>query len=217
MGERQNVREIRITIANEIKRSPIFRDHLGQNASNTYGWPICEFRRYIPTYPLAVLEVFRHFNFFSRNFLPAESDLFDLLGEERVDRIIIEEKRRLFGSVTLKCKNCNADTSLFSTFTRHYKKYGTNFQYRCTSCGEEQESKLKLSKKNRGKRAPTGPEKIKKAISKPRRRRGRMPMANEEVPLPRREEVPLHTFTIQNGGTDGPMTDMDAPEEPDNF
>ncbi len=138
MGDRSLVRILKSEIANQIKRTPIFRDHICRTAENTFSCPICEIRKYIDLYPLAALSVLRHFHFFDEAYLPQESDLFDLLGPDKVNRMIEEEQRRMFGSVYVICRNCSHKISFFNTYQQNLDRHqGTNFSFMCTKCGAE--------------------------------------------------------------------------------
>lgn len=135
MNDRLSVRNLKNRIARHVRNTPIFRDHLCQIASNTFSCPICALHERINIYPLAVLSVLRHFHFFNEAYLPEESDLFDLLGPEKVNRMIEEEQRRLFGSVKVKCKKCSHEMGFFDTYQENLRRSsGTRFVFKCTKC-----------------------------------------------------------------------------------
>lgn len=135
MKDRSSVRNLKTRIARHVRHTPIFRDHICQTASNTFSCSICALHERIDRYPLAVLSVLRHFNFFNEAYLPEESDLFDLLGPEKVNRMIEEEQRRLFGSVKVKCKKCSHEVGFFDTYRDNVRRStGTRFVFRCIKC-----------------------------------------------------------------------------------
>lgn len=135
MNDRSSVRHLKTQIARHIRHTPIFRDHVCQIANNTFSCPICALHERIDRYPLAVLSVLRHFHFFNEAYLPEESDLFDLLGPEKVNRMIEEEQRRLFGSVKVKCKRCSHEMGFFDTYQDNLRRSsGTRFVFKCIKC-----------------------------------------------------------------------------------
>ncbi len=152
MGDRRLVRELQETIGIEVRRTPVFRDHHCHREGNTYTCALCELKRNSAVYPLAVLSILRHHGFFTEGWLPEESDLADILGHARMERMIAEQQRRLVGSITLTCLNCGHKTSLFNTFTSYVRTKGTSLQYRCNKCQFTQLTELEVTKKNRGKR-----------------------------------------------------------------
>jgi len=168
MGDRRLVRELQETIGIEIRRTPVFRDHHCHKEGNTYTCALCELKRNCAMYPLAVLSILRHHGFFTEGWLPAESDLADILGHARMERMIAEQQRRLVGSITLKCLNCANETSLFNTFTSFIRTKGTSLQYRCNKCQFTQQVNLEVTEKNRGKRKNKRDQE-KQAVRKKRR------------------------------------------------
>lgn len=135
MNDRSLVRSLKAEIARQIKHLPIFRDHMCRNAVNTFTCPICEIRHHTDSYPLAALSILRHFHFFDEDCLPQESDLCDLLGFEKLNRMIEEEQRKMFGTVKVTCKSCSHVMGFFDTYRQNlYRNPGTNFVFRCTVC-----------------------------------------------------------------------------------
>ncbi len=175
MGDRFVVRELQESIAIEVRKSPIFRDHVCSRSGNTFECALCELKRHIKTHPLAVLSILRHHGFFGEGWLPEESDLMDLMGHERLERVIAEQQRRLIGSLEMKCSNCHHTMHMFNTLNHYLQRYGTttppgsenpgtSFSFKCNKCNTDQVGVFTVNKKKRGKRK----ERIKKkSIKKP--------------------------------------------------
>ncbi len=157
MGDRNSVRQLKTKIAHYIKKTPVFRDHSCRVAENTLSCAICEIYNQINTYPLAALSVLRHFNFIEEGYLPEESDLFDLLGPDKVNRMIEEEQRRMFGTVKVRCRSCSHEFLLFNTYQHNLlRSEGTTFYFKCTKCQNDnevdiykEEDRIKLTKRSK--------------------------------------------------------------------
>ena len=157
MGDRNSVRKLKTIIANYIKKTPVFRDHSCRASENTLSCAICEIHNQINAYPLAALSVLRHFNFIEEGYLPEESDLFDLLGPDKVNRMIEEEQRRMFGTIKVRCRNCSHEFLLFNTYRHNLlRSEGTTFYFKCTKCQNDnevaiykEEDRRKLNKRSK--------------------------------------------------------------------